>query len=104
VYSYDLWETRFRKDPFSKKQGYRYRKLVLEHRDAPTSNDPNQNLFTYLADKLFGQPRTSMDALTKFLGRKPNNKAFIRALKAPASKNQTFWGRVAVRMGMAKPL
>lgn len=44
-----------------------------------------------------------MDALAKFLGRKPNNKAFIKALNAPASKHQTFWGRVAVRMGMAKP-
>ena len=34
-----------------------------------------------------------MEALTKFMGRRPNSKAFIRALKAPASKNQTFWRR-----------
>jgi hypothetical protein len=54
----------------------------------------------YLFHFLFGKPRTSMGALTKFLGRKPNNKAFIKAFKAPANRNQTFWRRVAVRMGI----
>ena len=35
-----------------------------------------------------------MEALTKFMGRKPDSRAFIKALKAPASRNQTFWRRL----------
>jgi hypothetical protein len=41
-----------------------------------------------------------MEALSKFMGRKPNSRAFIRALKAPASKNQAFWRRVGIRLGI----
>jgi hypothetical protein len=39
-----------------------------------------------------------MEALTKFMGRKPNSRMFIKALKAPANRNQTFW-RMGIRMG-----
>jgi hypothetical protein len=41
-----------------------------------------------------------MDALTKFLGRPPDEKEFMRAIEAPASKNQTFWKRLWVKMGI----
>jgi hypothetical protein len=40
-----------------------------------------------------------MEALTKFMARKPNSKMFITALKAPANRNQTFWRRVRIRLG-----
>jgi hypothetical protein len=40
-----------------------------------------------------------MEALAKFMGRKPNSKMFITALKAPANRNQTFWRRVRIRLG-----
>jgi hypothetical protein len=79
--------------------GRRYRRLILEHRDVSKPADPLKNLISFILCKIIGRPRTSMEALTKYLGRKPNSKAFAKALKAPASKNQTFWRRVAVRMG-----
>ena len=54
--------------------------------------------FSYF--KVFGVPQTSMDALTNFMGRKPNSKAFVKALKAPANKNQTFWRRMGIKIGV----
>ena len=41
-----------------------------------------------------------MEALTKFMGRAPNSKAFVKALKAPANRNQTFWRRMGIKMGV----
>jgi hypothetical protein len=39
-----------------------------------------------------------MEALTKSMGRKPNSRMFIKVLKAPANRNQTFWRRMGIRM------
>jgi hypothetical protein len=41
-----------------------------------------------------------MDALTKFQGRPPNDKAFIRAIKDGNSKDAPFWRRLAAKMGI----
>jgi hypothetical protein len=41
-----------------------------------------------------------MDALKKFQGRPPDDKAFIRAIKYPNSKDATFWRRVGAKMGI----
>jgi hypothetical protein len=62
--------------------------------------DPLLNMLAFVYCKLTGTPRTSMDALTKFLGRPPDDKEFMRAIEAPASKNQTFWRRLWVKMGI----
>jgi hypothetical protein len=100
VYSYDIWSKHFAKDPFNKRAARRYRKIVLEHHDTPVYTNPLKNLSTFLISKLFHRPRTHMEALTKFMGRKPDSRAFIKALKAPASRNQTFWRRMGIRLGI----
>jgi len=41
-----------------------------------------------------------MDALKKFHGRPPDDKAFMRAIKDPISKNPTFWRRLGAKMGI----
>ncbi|BGP09572.1 metalloendopeptidase [Rhodotorula toruloides] len=58
VFSADMYETVFSKDPMSKEGGQRYRKEILQP----------------------GGSRDEMDSLVKFLGRKPTNDAFLKSL------------------------
>ncbi|GAA5852314.1 hypothetical protein JCM8547_006734 [Rhodosporidiobolus lusitaniae] len=58
VFSADMFATVFEKDPMSKEAGSRYRKSILE----------------------VGGSRDEMDSLVDFLGRKPNNDAFLKSL------------------------
>jgi hypothetical protein len=99
IYGYDIWSKYFARNPFNKRAGRRWRKIVLEHHDTKVSWNPIDKLVDLLMYKIFGVPRTHMEALTKFMGRKPDSRAFVRALKAPANKNQTFWRRMGIRIG-----
>lgn len=58
VYSTDMFYTVFAKDPMNPKEGRRYRHMVLEK----------------------GGSQPEMKTLEDFLGRKPNNEAFLREL------------------------
>lgn len=57
VYSADMYSL-FEADPFNAATGRRYRDIVLAH----------------------GGQRDSMDSLVEFLGRKPNNAAFLKSI------------------------
>ncbi|KAJ8293989.1 Thimet oligopeptidase [Rhodotorula toruloides] len=67
VFSADMYETVFSKDPMSKEGGQRYRKEILQP----------------------GGSRDEMDSLVKFLGRKPTNDAFLKSLLACSSRALT---------------
>jgi len=58
VYSSDLYQSRFAKDPMNGEEGRRYRKLVLGR----------------------GGSRAEMELLEEYLGRKPNGDAFAKAI------------------------
>ncbi|BGP17854.1 hypothetical protein JCM10213_008348 [Rhodosporidiobolus nylandii] len=58
VFSADMWATVFEKDPMSKEAGRQYREKILQ----------------------VGGSRDEMDSLVDFLGRKPNNDAFLKSL------------------------
>ncbi|KAH9212675.1 metallopeptidase MepB [Leptodontidium sp. 2 PMI_412] len=58
VYSSDLYQTRFAKDPMNRGEGRRYRKLVLGR----------------------GGSRPEMEFLKEYLGRMPNGDAFAKAI------------------------
>ncbi len=60
VYSTDLYETKFAKDPMNGEEGRRYREMVLG----------------------WGGSRPEMEFLEEYLGRKPNGNAFARAIAA----------------------
>lgn len=64
VYSADMYTTVFEQDPMSAKAGKLYRDKVLYP----------------------GGSRDAMDTLKDFLGRKPNNEAFMKKLFAGAKK------------------
>ncbi|PBP23013.1 putative thimet oligopeptidase [Diplocarpon rosae] len=59
VYSSDLYQTRFAKDPMNGDEGRRYRQLILSQ----------------------GGSRPEMELLEEYLGRKPNGAAFAKAIE-----------------------
>lgn len=76
VFSADMYETVFSKDPMSKEGGQRYRKEILQ---------PGGS--RYVACVPCSVTRANeiahsdeMDSLVKFLGRKPTNDAFLKSL------------------------
>ncbi|KAF8849960.1 zincin [Acephala macrosclerotiorum] len=107
VYSIDIFEKYFAKDPLNRKQGIRFRRMFLEHRDRFSSiaerdsykSDPIKRLRLFLSLRMQGGSENVMDALEKFMGRKLSNKAFIKSLNAPAKKQKSFWTRLKVNMG-----
>lgn len=107
VYSIDIFEKYFAKDPMNRKQGIRFRRVFLEHSDVFSSiktrdfykSDPIRRLRLFLDLWARGRSENTMDALEKFMGRKLSNKAFIKSLNAPAKKQKSFWTRLKVKMG-----
>lgn len=59
----DMFYSNFKADPLSQEMGMKYRREILQP----------------------GGSREEMDSLTAFLGRKPNNEAFMKKLLAGAS-------------------
>ena len=58
VFSMDMFYTVFKRDPMSREEGRRYRRIVLGR----------------------GGSRDEMEVLKEFLGREPNSKAFLEEL------------------------
>ncbi|KAL2072968.1 hypothetical protein VTL71DRAFT_10292 [Oculimacula yallundae] len=94
VYATDIWTKAFATDPLNEKEGRRFRRIVLEHRDDPPIvlnewefiKDPLGYPIRLLIRWMKRRPETMMGALEEFMGRKLNSKAFNDALKAPRTK------------------
>ena len=73
VFSCDMYETIFEKDPMSSFAGARYRKEILQ----------------------VGGSRDEMESLKAFLGREPTAESFLKSLLGPEGKVE---GSVAAKM------
>ncbi|KAE8450783.1 hypothetical protein EG329_005696 [Mollisiaceae sp. DMI_Dod_QoI] len=113
VYTVDIFNKFFPRDLLNRKQGLRFRKIVLEHRDYFKSNiardefkkNPIRRFKLFIELWMQGRSESTMDALEKFMAKKLSDKAFIKSLnasmrKAPKSRNKGFWTRVRDRLGM----
>lgn len=91
----------------SRKNGLRFRKIFLEHDDCfanrAEANEfkriPLIRLFLFLRSCITGKSENTMDALVKFMGRKPSIDPFVKALNAPLRPRKPFWRRVRGYLG-----
>ncbi|KAH6707515.1 hypothetical protein BKA61DRAFT_130121 [Leptodontidium sp. MPI-SDFR-AT-0119] len=96
VYTIDILNKFFAKDPMNRKQGHRFRQIVLKHRDVFRTKEGAREakgkggLIRYLiylvAFRMTGRSEATMSALEKFMGRPLSTKAFIDALRAPGKR------------------
>jgi hypothetical protein len=106
VYTVDIFNTFFARDPLNRKQGMRFRRIFLEHRDYFPSckaalrfkYNPLKRLYLCLKLKLQGHSENTMDALEKFMGRKLSMKPFLKTFKAPMKKEANRGFRMRLKM------
>lgn len=110
VYTVDIYQKFFAKNPMNRKEGLRFRETVLEHRNYFPSttardkfkSDPVRRLRLYLELLLQGRSEDCMGALEKFMGRKLSSKPLVEMLKAPMKRKEKqpgFWRKLAVKLG-----
>jgi hypothetical protein len=66
--------------------------------------NPLLNRLAFVYCKLTGTPLTFMDALKKFQGRPPDDKAFMKAIEDSTSRYPNFWRRLGAKMGIISML